>query len=374
MTSGKVKILLVLPTHKFDIFIQGLVCNSSEEFEFFAILFDAPSNKEQNFKTSNYHEAFSLGELTPHTLMKNIALCRRIIRKVKPDVVHVTTYLSGIAIMLCLFSMKQKPKFLWNRHYNKGHHNLPSKVHVLLDRLLTLSSDISVVISHAQMETLVYAEKSDSSKIHIVNNGIDLNLLKFSTEGRNYYRSLFRSNENDLVLIAAGRLHPEKDYLTLFKALVLFQQTGCNFHLYIAGTGDSEYRNVLEMEVLKLGLAQSITFLGWVEDIHSAMLESDLFVQASLDEAFGLSILEAAALGISVATTTPGGVVEITSGFHPYIAPGDAVGLAQLIGQKRFETPQTRALISANVIQKFSVIEMAKKYNRLYLALKSGKR
>jgi glycosyltransferase involved in cell wall biosynthesis len=223
------------------------------------------------------------------------------------------------------------------------------------------------------METLVYAEKGKSSKIHVVNNGIDFDLLKISTEGRNYFRHFFRSDESDLVIIAVGRLHPEKDYLTLFNALVLFQQTGCNFHLYIAGDGDSEYRTFLEMEVLRLGLAQSITFLGWVEEIHSALLESDLFVQASLDEAFGLSILEAAALGISVATTTPGGVVEITSGFHPYVAPGDAVGLARLIDQKRLETPQTRALISANIIQKFSIIDMAKKYNHLYLALKSGK-
>jgi glycosyltransferase involved in cell wall biosynthesis len=373
MISGKVKILLVLPTHKFDIFIQGLIRNSSEEFEFSAILFEAPTNRELNSKVSDYQEAFSLGELNPHTLIKNFYLCRKIIKKVKPDVVHVTTYLSGIAIMLCLFSMKQKPKFLWNRHYNKGHHNLTSKVHVLLDRVLTLRSDISVVISHAQMETLVYAEKSESSKIHIVNNGIDFNLLKISAEGRNFYRNLFRSSESDLVLIAVGRLHPEKDYLTLFNALVLFQQTGCNFHLYIAGDGDSEYRTFLEMEVFRLGLVRSITFLGWVQEIHSAMLESDLFVQASLDEAFGLSILEAAALGISVATTTPGGVVEITSGFHPYIAPGDAVGLARLIGQKRLETPETRALISANVIENFSIIDMAKKYNLLYLALKSGK-
>lgn len=361
----------MLPTHKFDIFIQGLVRNSSEDFEFSAILFNGTPNYEPTLNFNGYNQAFSLGCLSPRTLIKNIYICRKIIKRVKPDIVHVTTYFSGIAIMLSLLTIKQKPKFLWNRHYNKGHHNLESKIHIAMDRLLTLRSDTTIVISHAQLETLVYAEKSDISKIQVINNGIDLDLLKISSDGRSYFRKQFRRLDKELVLIAIGRLHPEKDYLTLFDALIFLQQMGFNFHLYIAGTGDPSYIAFLNAKILELDLTSSITFLGWVEEIHSAVLESDLFVQASLDEAFGLSILESAALGISIATTTPGGVAEITSGFHPFVAPGDAATLAKVMSQKIFETAEKRSFISNYVMERFSIVSMASKYNEVYYFLNS---
>jgi len=365
MASIRTRVLFVLPTHKFDIFIQGLVRNSSNNFEFNAILFDGNFNKEPTFGLHGYQKTYSLGNLTPKSLIKNTIRCRRLIKTTNPDIVHVTAYFSAIAVMISIWTLRRKPKFLWNRHYNKGHHNLRSKIHVRMDKLLTSSSDATIVISHAQFETMVYAEHSDPLKIQVINNGIDLELLKVSSEGRQYFRQIFRGKDG-LVLLAVGRLHAEKDYLTLFTALVLLQQKGHKFHLFIAGDGDPKYIEFLHDKVAELNLTHLITFLGWVDEIHSAMLECDLFVQASLDEAFGLSILEASVLGIPVASTTPGGVVEIISEFHPFVAPRDSLALAEIMAKKAVEPTEKRTYISAKMLERFPISKMAGKYNIVY--------
>jgi len=370
MASVRTRVLFVLPTHKFDIFIQGLVRNSSNNFEFNAILFDGNFTKEPILGLHGYEKTYSLGNLAPKSLMKNIIRCRRLIKSMDPDIVHVTSYLSAITVVISIMTLKRKPKFLWNRHYNKGHHNLNSKIHVLIDKLITSRSDATIVISHAQLETMVYAEHSDPSKIQVINNGIDLDLLKVSNESRQYFRQMFRG-KGGLVLLAVGRLHVEKDYLTLFTALVLLQQKGYKFHLFIAGDGNPKYIEFLHDRVAELNLTNVVTYLGWVDEIHSAMLECDLLVQASLDEAFGLSILEASALGIPVATTTPGGVVEIISEFHPFVAPGDSLALAEIMAEKAFEPSEKLEYISGKMLERFPVSKMAIKYNVVYEKLNS---
>ena len=339
--------------------------NSSNDFEFDAILFDGNFNKEPTFGLHGYEKTYSLGTLTPKSLIKNTIRCRRIIKTTNPDIVHVTAYFSAIAVMISIWTLRRKPKILWNRHYNKGHHNFRSKIHVRMDKLLTSSSDATIVISHAQFETMVYAERSDPLKIQVINNGIDLELLKLSSEGRQYFRTIFRGKDG-LVLLAVGRLHAEKDYLTLFTALVLLQQKGHKFHLFIAGDGDPKYIEFLHDRVAELNLTHLITFLGWVDEIHSAMLECDLFVQASLDEAFGLSILEASVLGISVASTTPGGVVEMISEFHPFVAPRDSLTLAEIMAAKAVESTEKRKYISEKMLERFPISKMAEKYNIVY--------
>ena len=369
MRKSSTKILLVLPSHKFDIFIEGLVRHSSANFTFSAILFDKPSSEVLVPSSKSYSKIYSLGKLTTQSFLMNVYRCRRIIKSHKPEIIHVTSYLSGLTIACSLFMFPKKPKLLWNRHYNKGHHNLSNRIHVVLDRLLTNIADKTVVISHAQLETLVYAERCKRSKLSIVNNGIDIDLLKHSDEGRQYFRNLFRQTPDEIILLSVGRLHPEKDFPTLFKALQKFQEMGFTFNLYIAGDGEAEYKSYLEDCISAMGLQSKVIFLGWVEEIHSAMLECDILVQSSIDEAFGLSILEALALQVPVATTTPGGVIEIVSGFHTFVAPGDFSQLANVLAEKLTSSTDDLLFIMSTIKKKFSISRMAAEYNDVYTEL-----
>jgi glycosyltransferase involved in cell wall biosynthesis len=62
----------------------------------------------------------------------------------------------------------------------------------------------------------------------------------------------------------------------------------------------------------ELGLASRVVFHGWVEERQLAEIlpRHDVFLQHSLDEPFGVSIVEASACGLPVVVTAVGGIVE----------------------------------------------------------------
>ncbi|UPV76435.1 glycosyltransferase family 4 protein (plasmid) [Halorussus limi] len=85
-------------------------------------------------------------------------------------------------------------------------------------------------------------------------------------------------------------------------------------HLYVAG--DGPLRGELERLAADLGIADSVTFLGYVpdDDLPGAYAAADCFVLPTRElEGFGLATLEALASGTPVVATPVGGTTEILS-------------------------------------------------------------
>jgi glycosyltransferase involved in cell wall biosynthesis len=83
--------------------------------------------------------------------------------------------------------------------------------------------------------------------------------------------------------------------------------------------------------VAELNLTSNITFLGYVENALDYVSAADIFVQSSMDEAFGVSILEALFLNKRIAITTPAGVIEFVSKFHEFLPSGNPEALGKKI-------------------------------------------
>jgi glycosyltransferase involved in cell wall biosynthesis len=61
----------------------------------------------------------------------------------------------------------------------------------------------------------------------------------------------------------------------------------------------------------RLGLEDRVRFSGWVDDLSTCYMRWEIFAQTSLAEGFGLSVLEAMAMGLPVVATSVGGVPEL---------------------------------------------------------------
>lgn len=86
--------------------------------------------------------------------------------------------------------------------------------------------------------------------------------------------------------------------------------------------GDGPERKALEDQAATVGCAGRIRFLGHVDASAEVLSQSDIFVQASSAEPFGLSILEARNAGCAVIGTAVGGIVEqLGSGKHGRLVP-----------------------------------------------------
>jgi N-acetyl-alpha-D-glucosaminyl L-malate synthase BshA len=75
--------------------------------------------------------------------------------------------------------------------------------------------------------------------------------------------------------------------------------------------GDGPERIPVERKVRKLGLADRVSFLGGQEYIEDILPVADAFLLPSLHESFGLSVLEAMAVGVPVVATAGGGTREV---------------------------------------------------------------
>lgn len=128
-------------------------------------------------------------------------------------------------------------------------------------------------------------------------------------------------------LLAAGRLHPQKDYPTLLSAFRLLLATRHGATLAIAGAGPEEAR--LRGLSAAWGLERNVRFLGLRSDVHDLLLRARAFVLSSAYEGSPNALLEAMALGTPVVTTDAGGAREIVPpGCADVVPVGDPAALA----------------------------------------------
>jgi glycosyltransferase involved in cell wall biosynthesis len=114
------------------------------------------------------------------------------------------------------------------------------------------------------------------------------------------------------VIVAAGRLAPEKDFRTLLRAFALLRSR-VDARLIILGEGKE--RGDLERLAQDLAVAAHVTLPGFVDNPYPYMRQAAVFVLSSTFEGFGNVLVEAMACGTPVVSTDcPGGPTEILAG------------------------------------------------------------
>lgn len=115
------------------------------------------------------------------------------------------------------------------------------------------------------------------------------------------------------LIIAVGRLVPEKDFTTLLKAFELVRKKK-NLRLIILG--DGPLKGELEKIRQTSMYAHEIDLFGYTNNVIGFMKNSDLFVLSSKEEAFGNVLIEAMSCGLPCVATdcASGGPRDIMDG------------------------------------------------------------
>jgi glycosyltransferase involved in cell wall biosynthesis len=148
-----------------------------------------------------------------------------------------------------------------------------------------------------------------------------------------------RRTHKGVVIGTACRLELIKGLRYLVEAFAVLVTEFQELRLEIAGEGT--LRASLEQECRRLGVSGDVSFLGWREDLPSAMAGWDVFVLPSLDEGFGVAALEAMASGLPVVASAVGGLCELvqhgeTGWLVPAAAPAQlAHRLRELINDRQ---------------------------------------
>jgi glycosyltransferase involved in cell wall biosynthesis len=152
-------------------------------------------------------------------------------------------------------------------------------------------------------------------KIRVIYNGVYL---------PRYHRDIqpiFRSKKDEIVLGCAGRLSEEKGHMFLLEMMQLLKRDHHDFKLLIAGEG--KLLHSLQRKARKLGVEDSVDFLGFVEDMPAFFRSLDIFLLSSHYEGFGYVIAEAMASRLPVVAFDIKSSAEIiVNGKTGYITEG----------------------------------------------------
>ena len=146
------------------------------------------------------------------------------------------------------------------------------------------------------------------------------------------------------LIVAVGRLSPEKDQATLIRAFAALPRDK-DVRLEIYGTGPSQPE--LSRLVVDLGLQDRVSLMGFVLDPFPVFRRATLMVSASRYEGFGNVIVEALSCGTPVVSTDcPYGPAEIlAAGRYGRLVPiGDAQAMAIAIAESLATAPDRASL------------------------------
>lgn len=179
------------------------------------------------------------------------------------------------------------------------------------------------------------------------------------------------------VVGTAGRLAPIKGIINLIQAIATLRAEFPDIRLEIAGAGPAQLS--LERRVRELGLDDLVTFLGWQVNLQSVMAGWDVFVAPSLEEAFGISALEAMAAGLPVVASSVGGLPELVEDGRTgwLVPPAKPEALATRLRELLLNPDQCRAFGSAGCARArthFSVEKMVAAIAGIYDELLTGNR
>jgi glycosyltransferase involved in cell wall biosynthesis len=229
-----------------------------------------------------------------------LRLCR-IIRDGRYDVVHAHLYRSQIYALPAAW-LAGTPVILSTEH-SIGETHIERRRMTARVRALYLSaervSDSTIAVSETVRERLVRWGVPDR-KITVIPNGLDLEELAFSAADRQLTRQRFGIGPETYVIGALGRLDTNKRVDLTIEAATPLLSESCK--ILVIGRGEDMPR--LQDAAARLGVAQHVIFAGYQADTRAMLSAFDLYVAASEQETFGLSVLEAIANGLPVLYTT----------------------------------------------------------------------
>lgn len=151
--------------------------------------------------------------------------------------------------------------------------------------------------------------------------------------------------------LSYGRLVHKKGFDRLLQAFSVLRETHPGARLCIGGDGEEGGR--LRALARELGLADHVTFPGWISDVPDALDRADVFVLPSRDEPFGIVVLEAMARGVPIVSTRTQGPVEILDDATAWLCRVDDAGDLALAMQRAAASAGERDLRAERALARY---------------------
>ncbi len=227
----------------------------------------------------------------------------------KSDIVEGASFMSYVPAFLTGVFLRAQARATWHETWlgewiqHKGF--VTGMLGEIWERIaLKFHWDMIITVSDFTEQKLIAYKPYFKQITHTLPNGIDYELLS----------QLSVTKHKKPTIMTFGRLSQQKDVQTLIRAIKILSkdipEVQCNI------IGDGPARAELEQLTKELGLQNRVNFLGKkvkYKDHITAAKQCHVYCSPSLLEGFGITLIEAMALGLPYAVTRIPAFVEVTN-------------------------------------------------------------
>lgn len=296
---------------------------------------------------------------------------RAVLLKYCVDIVHSHDFKSDFYVMLASYGKNIKRvatshgstrDSAMKRFYLEFDENF---VYRQLDMIVSVSKSIASGLEKKGLDT---------DKICVIQNGLDLELLKKKHKESGKENGLFFKSHK-ITFAIVGRLFPDKGHRFFLRAFAKIIHEYPEARALIIGDGPA--RESIEGQVKTLRLENYVTMCGVLNNMQTVYERIDCLVIPSLREGLPYVLLEAAANRVPILATSVGDVPQlIEDGKTGYLVePGNAAELQERLVRFLNKKDNIKKMVENcyNLFEKeFSADRMVRETEDLYLSLVNG--
>jgi len=258
---------------------------------------------------------------------------RRVLRRVRPQVVHTHKSKAGVLGRLAAWSVGV-PVVVHTFHGHIFHGYFAawkSWLIVAAERLLARRTQAVVAVSRRQRVELLQYRIASRARICAIPLGLRLSPFASRDRSDDGLREELGFERDAPLVGMVTRLVPIKGVSIFLHSACRVAQRAPEARFVVVG--DGELRKELERCALELGLSDRVRFVGFRRDTPRIYAALNVTVLSSYNEGLPVTLIEALASGCYVVATTVGGVKDLVTDerLGLTVPPGDTEALADAI-------------------------------------------
>lgn len=303
-----------------------------------------------DFSLSTFNLSHLKRNINPYHDLLAIWEIRELVKKLKPDIVHLNSSKAGVLGSFACIGLRNK--IVFTAHGFVFNEPLPfwlKSFYLALEKVASSYRDFIITVSEADRNSALEKKLIAPEKISVVHNGITPIVFLPKEEAK---KDLALSNDK-FIIGTVGNLYLTKGTDVLINAVSLIDKKILS-QLQILIIGDGNLKSNIKNQISKLGLEKNISLLGNIENSSQYLHAFDIFVLPSRKEGFPFTLLEAMQAGLPIIATDVGGNKEALGNAGILVKSENPKAIAEAI-EKLYNNEALRKTLSQQSLKRSSL-------------------